>query len=87
MLGVSQMTLSKALASLRAQGLVKTGYRKVALPDPERLEAWLTEREGMARREVLPPPRPEPPRADRPESIGALIVKPFFLLIIEYVIE
>lgn len=44
MLGVSQMTLSKALASLRAQGLVKTGYRKVALPDPERLEAWLAER-------------------------------------------
>jgi CRP/FNR family transcriptional regulator, cyclic AMP receptor protein len=44
LLGVSTMTLAKAIKSLRCEGLVKTGYRYVSIPDPARLDAWVEER-------------------------------------------
>lgn len=42
LLGISPMTLAKALASLKREGLVKTGYRRITLTDPERLRRWLS---------------------------------------------
>lgn len=44
LLGVSPMTLAKALALLKRHGLVRTGYRCVHLPDPNALKRWLSER-------------------------------------------
>jgi len=43
-LGVSLVTLNKALRSLKTAGLVETGYRQVRIIDPERLEQWLIAR-------------------------------------------
>ncbi|MBL8772012.1 MAG: Crp/Fnr family transcriptional regulator [Phenylobacterium sp.] len=40
-IGVSSMTVAKALGELAALGLVETAYRCVRLPDPPRLRAWL----------------------------------------------
>jgi CRP-like cAMP-binding protein len=44
LLGVSAMTLAKALKVLRREGLVETGYRYVAVPDAARLQAWVDDR-------------------------------------------
>lgn len=44
LLGVSAMTLAKAFGTLRREGLVETGYRYVAIPDPVRLQAWIEQR-------------------------------------------
>lgn len=44
LLGVSQMTLANALALLKREGLVKTGYRCIHLPDPSALKRWLAGR-------------------------------------------
>jgi CRP/FNR family transcriptional regulator, cyclic AMP receptor protein len=44
LLGTTPMTISKALASLKASGLVETGYRQVRIVDHARLKAWLAER-------------------------------------------
>lgn len=41
LLGVSTVTLSKSLRTLRDAGLIDTGYRQVLIPDPSRMEAWL----------------------------------------------
>ncbi len=41
LLGVSAMTLAKALKTLRTEGLIETGYRSIAIVDPERFDAWL----------------------------------------------
>lgn len=46
LLGTSPMTLSKCLASLKQEGLVETGYRRVDILDPERLREWLMARTG-----------------------------------------
>lgn len=40
-LGVSTMTIAKALSALRRQGLVTTGYRQILVPDAARLRAWI----------------------------------------------
>lgn len=40
-LGVSSMTVAKALATLRREGLVTTGYRQITVPDADRLRAWI----------------------------------------------
>lgn len=44
LLGVSPMTLANALALLKREGLVATGYRSIRLPDPAALKAWLAAR-------------------------------------------
>lgn len=43
-LGVSLVTLNKALRCLREAGLVKTGYRQLTIIDPHRLRQWLANR-------------------------------------------
>ena len=43
LLGVSSVTLAKALKRLREEGLIETGYRQVRIVDPARLRAWLDE--------------------------------------------
>lgn len=43
-LGVSLVTLNKALRSLREAGLVATGYRQISIIDPGRLRQWLANR-------------------------------------------
>lgn len=40
-LGVSTMTIAKALSALRRQGLVVTGYRRIMIPDAKRLRDWV----------------------------------------------
>lgn len=40
-LGVSSMTIAKALSVLRRKGLVTTGYRRIQIPDIERLREWV----------------------------------------------
>ena len=40
-LGVSAMTIAKALSALRRQGLVATGYRRIMIPDAARLRSWV----------------------------------------------
>jgi len=45
-LGISRMTLSKALKTLEKLGLVTLGYGGIALPDKARLIAWITERDA-----------------------------------------
>jgi CRP-like cAMP-binding protein len=45
-LGVSGMTLAKALAVLREAGLVTTGYRQILVPDVSRLRQWVAESQG-----------------------------------------
>ncbi len=44
LMGVSAMTLSKALKNLRMEGLIETGYRTVTILDPARFHYWLAER-------------------------------------------
>lgn len=48
-LGQSRVSVSKALAHLKAQGLIRLGYREIEIPDPEALAAW-TRRHDLARR-------------------------------------
>lgn len=45
MLGISTVTLAKALRELVGHGLVQTGYRHIRIADPERLGAWIGERD------------------------------------------
>ncbi len=40
-LGVSSMTIAKALSVLRRQGLVTTGYRRILIPSAQRLREWV----------------------------------------------
>lgn len=40
-LGVSRVSIGKALAKLQAAGLIKLGYGKIALPDVAAIEGWL----------------------------------------------
>lgn len=42
LLGISVMTLAKALAVLRGQGLIETRYRGLRIVDRRRLRAWLS---------------------------------------------
>lgn len=44
LLGTTPMTISKSLASLKAAGLVETGYRQVRIVDHARLKSWLADR-------------------------------------------
>jgi CRP-like cAMP-binding protein len=44
LLGISTMTLANALGLLKREGLVKTGYRCIQLPDPAALRHWLAAR-------------------------------------------
>lgn len=44
LIGVSPMTLANALAMLRREGLIETGYRTIRLPDPAGLRRWLAGR-------------------------------------------
>ena len=46
LLGVSGVTLAKALGVLRGAELVTTGYRQMHIPDPDRLRAWIARREA-----------------------------------------
>lgn len=41
-LGVSTMTLTKALRTLKREGLVETGRHQITIVDPTRMNAWLT---------------------------------------------
>ncbi len=43
LMGVSTVTLAKALGALKRQSLVTTGYRQVTITDPELFAAWLKE--------------------------------------------
>lgn len=43
-LGVSLVTLNKALRYLKEAGLIETGYRQICITDPDRLRQWLVER-------------------------------------------
>lgn len=45
-IGVSAMTLAKALAVLKREGLVETRYRQIRVPDRALLAAWLERYEG-----------------------------------------
>lgn len=45
-LGVSSMTLAKALATLKRAGLIETGYRYVRICDAKALRAWLRQHES-----------------------------------------
>lgn len=40
-LGVSTMTVAKALTRLKNEGLIETGYRKIRVPDRAQLKAWV----------------------------------------------
>ncbi|MEO9970332.1 MAG: Crp/Fnr family transcriptional regulator [Hyphomonadaceae bacterium] len=40
-LGVSRMSLSKALKQLVNLGLIKTGYGQITLPDPDKMRNWV----------------------------------------------
>lgn len=48
LLGISMMSLSKHLGTLKQLGLIETGYRQVRIIDPEYLRAWVRERIGPA---------------------------------------
>ena len=41
LLGVSAMTMAKALKALRTAGLIETGYRSISIVEPMRFDAWL----------------------------------------------
>lgn len=41
-LGVSRTSLSNALKQLRDLGLIETGYGQVHVPDPDRMQAWVS---------------------------------------------
>jgi CRP-like cAMP-binding protein len=40
-LGVSRVSLGKALAQLAGLKLIELGYRKIILPDPQKLPSWI----------------------------------------------
>ncbi|MEM6554557.1 MAG: Crp/Fnr family transcriptional regulator [Pseudomonadota bacterium] len=42
-LGVSRTSLSTALKQLRELGLVETGYGQIRVPEPDRMQRWVTE--------------------------------------------
>lgn len=44
--GVSNVTIAKSLASLRAEGLVESGYRQVTIHDVAALDKWIADRSG-----------------------------------------
>ncbi len=44
-LGVSRVSIGKALAKLQDDGLVRLGYGEIAVPDARQLEAWIEARE------------------------------------------
>jgi CRP-like cAMP-binding protein len=44
LLGTSVVTLSKAMALLKKEGLIKTGYRTVSVTDAGRLREWIKQR-------------------------------------------
>ncbi len=43
LLGVSTVTLAKALGRLRGEGLIETGYRHLQIADMLRLQRWLAD--------------------------------------------
>lgn len=45
MLGISTVTLAKALRQLTGHGFIATGYRHIRISDPVKLAAWLREHE------------------------------------------
>lgn len=45
MLGISTVTLAKALRQLTQHGFIATGYRHIRICDPEKLATWLGEHE------------------------------------------
>jgi len=45
-LGVSTMTLAKALKAIGNRGFVKAGYRKLTITNAGEMEAWLAVKEG-----------------------------------------
>lgn len=42
LLGVSRVSIGKALGELQSQGLIKLGYGRIEIPDPSALKAWIT---------------------------------------------
>lgn len=46
LIGVTTVTLAKALAVLKRENLLVTGYRHVTIPDHQRLKEWITLREA-----------------------------------------
>ncbi|MFA7587202.1 MAG: Crp/Fnr family transcriptional regulator [Novosphingobium sp.] len=44
LLGVSTVTLAKALKMLKKEGLIATGYRQISIPDGTRLMHWMEQR-------------------------------------------
>ena len=49
-LGVSRMSLSKALKQLARLGLIETGYGEIKVPNFETLAAWVTKLGNMPSR-------------------------------------
>ncbi|MEP3423003.1 MAG: Crp/Fnr family transcriptional regulator [Erythrobacter sp.] len=45
-LGLSRMSLSKALKQLSDLGLIETGYGRISLPDPRKMRDWVGRRCG-----------------------------------------
>ncbi|MCJ2179473.1 Crp/Fnr family transcriptional regulator [Novosphingobium album (ex Hu et al. 2023)] len=45
MLGISTVTLAKALRQLTAHGFIATGYRHIRISDPVKLAAWVRDHE------------------------------------------
>lgn len=45
--GVSRVSIGQALSSLQSEKLVKTGYGKIYIPDPERLALWVASRSSL----------------------------------------
>ncbi|RBP51722.1 Crp/Fnr family transcriptional regulator [Arenicella xantha] len=42
-IGVSRVSLGKALQGLQREGLIELGYRSIRMPDLDKLESWLRE--------------------------------------------
>lgn len=42
LLGISTVTLAKALKVLRQEGLIETGYRRLTIVDPAKLHSWVS---------------------------------------------
>lgn len=45
MLGISTVTLAKAMRTLTAEGLIRTGYRHILINDAAGLRAWIAQRD------------------------------------------
>ena len=43
-LGVSRVSIGKALAKLKAAGVISLGYGQIYIPDPEKLAGWIADR-------------------------------------------